>query len=142
MTDTRAARLAEVERLSRKPHADLHAKLIDSVLGAMDQLTADEWLILARKGPDRLLQALAMSGRLAGYSDKQEVELSGSIAAIQAMSDSEKESLMLSEAEKELSRLGTAVPAIGAVIADFTEEERRGALVALMGYTPLIWWPI
>jgi hypothetical protein len=95
-TTPRSERLGEVERLSRKPHAELHAKLLDFVLGSLTRLTDDEWMTLARKSPDRLLQALSMSGRLAGYSQKNEFKVEGSGLAVLAsklaqMSDAEIE---------------------------------------------------
>ena len=72
MTTRRELRLREVERLSRQYHAELHAKLLDAVLGAMDSLAPEEWLVLPTKPPVRMVQALAMSGRRAGYSEKGE----------------------------------------------------------------------
>src|SRR5215470_11820325 len=87
----RSARLAEVERLSRKPHAELHSKLLDVVTGAMDGLSVEEWLALAKRSPDRLIQALSMSGRLAGYSEKSQVDVSGDWGWLEKLSDSEFE---------------------------------------------------
>lgn len=105
----RAERLAEMVRLSRKPHAELHSKLLDAVLGAPDKLSDDEWLTLARRAPDRLLQGLSMSGRLAGYSDRQEVQhSSGDLVAfalrVQAASDAELE-VLRAELDQQLAEL-------------------------------------
>src|SRR5262245_35467067 len=131
----RAKRLAEVERLSRKPRQDLHAHLLDSVLGAMDTLTPEDWSALAKKAPDRVLQGLAMSARLAGYTEKSEIELGGSVgllAKFQEMSDAEQEAHILTGCEERLSRLA-AIPALGPAIQALTASERKTALEALAG---------
>jgi hypothetical protein len=131
MTDTRATRLAEVERLSRRPHADLHAKLIDAVLGALDGLTPEEWLTLAKRSPDRLIQSLAMSGRLAGYGDRQEIQLDATVQSVKEMSDAELYHHTYTLASQQLDLLLVAFPEIGVSIA--TPEERHRAIRALIG---------
>jgi hypothetical protein len=136
MTIQRAARLAEVEKLSRKPHQELHASLLDVVLGAFERLTPDEWLTLAKRSPDRLIQSLAMSGKLAGFSDRQEVAISGSLAEIQNLSDSELEARVLANADKELARLAAAVPSVGAIVNALSDAERQVAIHALAGMKP------
>lgn len=123
-------RLADVEHLSRKPHQELHGKLLDAVLGAMDTLTAEEWSQLARRSPDRLLQSLAMSGRLAGYSEKQEIDITGSL--VRSMSDSQLEAALRLRAEEQLTRLA-AVPALADAINNLSAAARRSVVDALIG---------
>lgn len=114
----RSERLAEVERLSRRPHAALHARLLDVVLTAMDSLTPEEWSTLAKRAPDRLVQALSMSGRLAGYSERSEVEVSGSSLVEFAM---RIERLSDSEIQAELAKLRAAEPETPALPARTAE---------------------
>jgi hypothetical protein len=134
MASERAARLAEVEKLSRKPHQELHANLLDVVLGAFDKLSPEEWIALARRSPDRLIQALSMSGKLAGFSEKSEVVvsgLSGLAAEIERLSDAELEGLAIARATTSLDRLAAALPQLGRVIEALTPTERQIAITAI-----------
>lgn len=78
-TTSREERLAEVTRLSRKPMQQLHANLLDVVLTAMDGLKQEDWASLAKRAPDRIIQGLAMTAKMAGYGDKLEHEVRGSL---------------------------------------------------------------
>jgi hypothetical protein len=127
----RSERLQEVERLSRKPHQELHANLLEMVLGSFDKLTPEEWLTVAKKSPDRLIQALAMTGKLAGFSEKSEVVVSSWAAKIEQMSDGELESLRIANATESLDRLAASLPKLGRVIGALTPTERQIAITAL-----------
>jgi hypothetical protein len=131
MENGRSVRLAEVERLSRKPHAELHSKLLDVVLGSLGRLTLEEWLALAKKSPDRLVQALSMSGRLAGYSERNEVAVGDHWSWVEKLSDSEFEAKCIERATESLERLAAAVPSVGRAIDALTQIERQVAITAL-----------
>jgi hypothetical protein len=136
MTDTRATRLAEVERLSRRPHADLHAKLIDAVLGALDGLTPEEWLTLAKRSPDRLIQSLSMSGRLAGYSERNEIQIDATVSAIHNMSDAESHFNAYHIAAAQLDGLVAALPEIADAVA--SPEARHRAIEAMISHEVML----
>ena len=57
----------ELDRMSREPFKDFLANLLGA---APDAETLKEW---AQKSPDRFAQALAIAGRLSGYTEKAEV---------------------------------------------------------------------
>jgi len=137
----RAARLAEVEQLSRKPHAKLHSDLLGHVMNAMDDLTDDDWTLIARKSPDRLVQALAMSGALAGYSSRSDVAVSGSIASLVGLSDSELEEHVAEDAARTLRQL-EMVPGLGDAIRALTPSARQEALRALGAPLPTATSPL
>jgi hypothetical protein len=102
-TTSREERLAEVTRLSRKPMQQLHANLLDVVLTAMNGLSADDWAALAKKAPDRIIQGLAMTAKMAGYGDKLEHELHGGLELherINAAPDSEIHAWLAAEYQK------------------------------------------
>ncbi len=75
----------EVELMSRSPFRNLLADLLEC---APDK---DSLRAFAQKSPDRWAQAIAIAGRLAGYTEKTETDVSVeiNIASIKAMSDSQ-----------------------------------------------------
>jgi hypothetical protein len=148
MMSQRAARLAEVEKLSRKPHQELHANLLEVVLGSFDKLTPEEWLTVAKRSPDRLIQALAMTGKLAGFSEKQEIALSGLAGfatEIEKLSDMELDNLdkerSITHATAALDRLAAALPTLRRVINALTPGEREVAITALRGKAESFTYP-
>lgn len=73
---------AQIHAMSRQPFRDQVAKLL---LAAPTQKAIEE---LATRAPDRYWQAVAIAARLAGFSDKLEVE--GNIAVqVSQLSDAE-----------------------------------------------------
>lgn len=137
MSETkREERLREVERLSRKPHQELHAKLLGAVEGAMDSLTPEEWLALARKSSDRMIQALSMTGRLAGYSERSETRLEGSLDVVHALDDMTLERRIHELAQEAFQRLEQQSP-LGWAIRDLKPHERKQVIEILAGATPV-----
>jgi hypothetical protein len=138
-SDSREERLAEVVRLSRKPMQRLHASMLDFVLGALDQLTQDDWVALAKKAPDRIIQGLTMTARMAGYGDKLEHEVSGRLdflGRISEMSDGELcASLARSYAEVAPEMFDafadTLPPALGDRVRAVSEDVRQRAYAAM-----------
>lgn len=93
----------ELLNLSRTPFRRLLAKL----LKCADDITDEELLAFAKKFPDRLFQATAICGKLAGYSDKH--ELSGDLpltARLKGLSDMELRALQAEQDVEMLKLMG------------------------------------
>src|SRR5262245_195299 len=83
-TETQAAdTLAELRALSRAPFR----RVLSRYLEAMPDLEA--LAAQAEQYPDRWAQGLAIAGRLAGYSDRTEVDHTGTIHHVHHLSDAE-----------------------------------------------------
>ena len=73
--------LAHLNSYSRAPFREFLVTLLD---GAPDKETVAEW---AKKSPDRYAQAVAIYGRLSGFTEKTEIDVS--VNDFSGMSDSE-----------------------------------------------------
>ena len=125
----REERLREVERLSRKPHQEIHALLVDVALQALNGLTHEQWANLAAKAPDRVLQGLAMSARMSGYSDKIEARVEGSLD-VHSLSDMELENRARALAEETFRRL-EVWPPLRRAISSLMPKERHESSASL-----------
>lgn len=80
-----AETLAEVAALSRAPFRRVLARYLQAIPD-LEALAAQ-----AERNPDRWAQGLAIAGRLAGYTEKLDVEVSGALLHLQTLSDAELE---------------------------------------------------
>jgi hypothetical protein len=101
-TEAQAARtLAEIAALSRAPFRRLLSRFMQA--GPSLEALADQ----ADRYPDRWAQGLAIAGRLAGYSERLDVDVSGEIQHVHQLSDLALEA-EIQELEARLSTLHTA----------------------------------
>ena len=97
--------LAEIAALSRAPFRRILSRYVQAA-PALEALAAQ-----AEKFPDRWAQGLAISGRLAGYSEKLEIEGSVDVHHLHHLSDLELE-LHIHELEAKLKALDHAPRAL------------------------------
>ena len=97
--------LAEIRALSRAPFRRILSRYVQAA-PALEALAAQ-----ADKFPDRWAQGLAISGRLAGYSEKLEIEGSVDVHHLHHLSDLELE-LHIHELEAKLKALDHAPRAL------------------------------
>jgi len=91
--------LAEIRALSRAPFRRILSRYVDAAPD-LDALAAQ-----AEKFPDRWAQGLAIAGRLAGYTEKLEVDVTGEVTHLHQLSDLELE-MRIHELEGKLKALG------------------------------------
>src|SRR5262245_16182620 len=103
---------AALDRQSRDPFRDLLAEVLGS------RPTPEAISALAERNPDRYGQLLAIVGRLAGYTERTEVETSVTVK-VHEMSDAELE-MRLAELERAQAR-----PVVAAAVEPATPKRPR-----------------
>jgi hypothetical protein len=91
--------LAEIRALSRAPFRRILSRYV-AAAPALDALATQ-----ADKYPDRWAQGLAIAGRLAGYTEKLEVDVTGEVTHLHQLSDLEL-AMRIQELEAKLKALG------------------------------------
>jgi hypothetical protein len=97
--------LAEIRALSRAPFRRILTRYVDAAPDLV-ALAAQ-----AEKYPDRWAQGLAIAGRLAGYTEKLEVDVTGDVTHVHHLSDLELE-LRIHELDARLKALGPPLRAL------------------------------
>jgi hypothetical protein len=119
MPDTRALTKSEIldqlERLNRTPFQDWAAEII----GALPDAKAMRAYFA--KYPDRAAQTLTQAARLAGYSEKTEINQTNIYAIINGASDAE----LMARLTKALETLGAAQPTAKTIEHERVQQPTR-----------------
>lgn len=108
-----------LSRYDRQPFMDVLAAWMECAP------TPDEVLKFAAKKPDAYIKAVSDLARMAGYTDKREVEVNLNLK-LGAMSDSQLEDRMrelASTLNMELPQIGSGADVIDAEVVDITDSE-------------------
>jgi len=87
----------------------------------------------ANRFPDKLAQAEAIYARLAGFTDKQEVTITGLVgfaAKLQGMSDAEAEAMLMQQAQQAMQAQQPAMLGTGVTLSPSTPTPKAPALAS------------